>query len=112
MGAQGGPPYGPTTQVQNHCGSLVSLFLFFILMMLLQTIARETNHYGNEEWVAPHADANDDISASDSESKEKKEKKKRCPYLVPCNPSDPVTRKCYKHGWIPVMAGYILILLG
>ena len=102
-GPAGGAPYGPTTQVQHHCSSLASLFLFFFPMMLLEIIAWETNQYGNGQWVkqCQPSDENDDSSAHDSEDSgsssdeennshhsSKKKKKVHRPILVPCDQTD------------------------
>ena len=45
------------------------LFLFFFTPDILQTIARETNRYGNEDWVMEskqyHTTDNSDSESSD-----------------------------------------------
>ena len=54
-GPSGGGHVGPTSPVKRACAerSLIKLFLLFFTDTILNMIARETNRYGNEDWVRP-----------------------------------------------------------
>mmetsp|Transcript_28371 Transcript_28371/g.67599 ORF Transcript_28371/g.67599 Transcript_28371/m.67599 type:complete len:1231 (+) Transcript_28371:374-4066(+) len=57
-GYGGGGVAGPSSAVTTACNNreLADLFMFFITMEMLETIAKETNRYGNEQPMKP-ADA-------------------------------------------------------
>jgi hypothetical protein len=51
----GGGHHGPSLAAKTVCEnkSLADLFIFFFSIQFLETIARETDRYGNEDWVCP-----------------------------------------------------------
>jgi hypothetical protein len=52
-GPSGGPVSGPSTTALSACNGrdLTTVFLGFIALSLLESVARETNRYGSDEWV-------------------------------------------------------------
>jgi len=54
-GPAGGGEVGPSYPVRRACAhrDLGDLFLFYFPITILQWIAKETNRYGNEDWVRP-----------------------------------------------------------
>jgi hypothetical protein len=67
----GGGHHGPSLAAKTVCEkkSLVDLFIFFFSIPFLETIARETNRYGNKDWVSPGTGFDDDDSLSDGDGK-------------------------------------------
>jgi len=112
----GGGRRGPSSKVSRvlHSRCIVDLFLFFFTPDILQTIARETNRYGNEDWVMEskqfHTTNNSDSESSDDEGHKKR-------VLVQVKPSfKGEKRKRYvKRGsrdWVKVTPGYLLVFFG
>jgi hypothetical protein len=56
-GAGGGPTHGPTGAARTCCEllSLAQLFILFLPLAFLEIISKETNRFGNEDWVRPAA---------------------------------------------------------
>ena len=73
----GGGHRGPSSKVSSilHSRCIVDLFLFFFTPDILQTIARETNRYGNEDWVMEskqfYTTDNSDSESSDDDGHKK-----------------------------------------
>ena len=123
----GGGHYGPSLAAKTACESqsLADLFIFFFPNQFLETIARETNRYGNEDWVRPVAptrssdDDDDDDSISDGgdgdDPEEANEQPKSKHRLQPCPSSHPDSRHRFKglsRKWKPVTPGFILVYFG
>ena len=91
--SEGGPVGGPSTKVMdaiNNTGDdkrdkLVKLFQFFFTSKLLSNIARETNRYGNEDWVKPQQST---VAAIDGDKKKKV-------ILIPCKSNEEGARHFY-----------------
>ncbi|EJK64049.1 hypothetical protein THAOC_15253 [Thalassiosira oceanica] len=86
-GASGGGQLGPTSQVKTVCAerNLAALFCLFFTDPILDLIARETNRYGNEDWVRPvseedyrrHYERQNDSTADEPSEDERVEKRPR-----------------------------------
>lgn len=79
----GGGHQGPSLAAKTLCEkkSLVDLFIFCFPIPFLETIAYETNRYGNEDWVSPLMCFDDDTSLFDGDNGEEEPSNKiqRCP---------------------------------
>jgi hypothetical protein len=134
-GSAGGGSYGPTSEVVRAATLLVTLFLFFFPMSLLEIIARETNRYGNEDWVRgiisggyksadgssgrsddddDDWDDNDSIEADSSDDSDYNDcaKVRNRTIFVLCDSSQRDARHLCKGQWINVTPGFILVFLG
>ncbi len=120
----GGGRHGPSLSARTCCEkkSLADLFMFFFPLPLVQTIARETNRYGNEDWVRPVARAsgvNDDDSIGaedeDEDVEQDREEPKSKHMLKACPRSHPEARHRFKGAtkkWRNVTSGFILVFFG
>ena len=87
---------GPSTKVMDAINNkdddnmkrLVKLFQFYFTSQLLTTIARETNRYGNEDWVKPQQST----TAVGEGGKKKKV------ILIPCKSDEDGARHRYQRG--------------
>jgi hypothetical protein len=70
--SEGGAPHGPSAKAKTVCenGCLAELFLLFFPLNLVETIARQTQQCGVEDWVRPvePADSQTDDNSSGDES--------------------------------------------
>jgi hypothetical protein len=86
----GGGEHGPSQAAKSCClvQSLGSLFIFFFPVRFLETIAQETNRYGNEEWVCPVSNGRFDASEDNDSGVEEMEVEEECQQpkyiLKPC----------------------------
>jgi hypothetical protein len=118
----GGGHHGPSLAAKTVCEaqSLGKLFLFFFPIQFLEIIARETNRYGNEDWVRPVArttvddddDDNDSLTSVTSENGDQPESKEM---LKACLQSHVDARHRFKGAtkkWRNVTPGFILVFFG
>ena len=63
----GGAAVGPTNHAKTACEDrdLAKLFMSFWPVVLLQNIAKQTNKYGNEDWVRPARPGDEDASVAE-----------------------------------------------
>jgi hypothetical protein len=116
----GGGKYGPSQAAKTCCRaqSLVNLFLFFFPTPFIETIARETNRCGNEDWVRPvlcSNENNDSSSEKDNNIVENDKEPKLNFILKPCLQSHAKARHRYKGAtkkWRNVTPGFILVFFG
>jgi hypothetical protein len=122
----GGGKHGPSLAAKTVCEghSLVNLFLFFFPLQFLQTIARETNRYGNEDWVRPASRSStnaddDDNSGNENDGEENDEEENDEPkskhILISCLQSHANARHRFKgltKPWKNVTPGFILVFFG
>ncbi|CAJ1954086.1 unnamed protein product [Cylindrotheca closterium] len=117
-GGRRGPNMGMWNLLRQE--SLVDLFLNFFKKTFLQIIARETNRYGNEDWVKLTSTGGyfnfaqegvvEDLG-DEEEDTEPRSKPKRA--FVPCNKDDPDRRKRHSGSkWKDVTPGLLLICFG
>jgi hypothetical protein len=119
----GGGHHGPSLASKTVCESqsLSDLFVFFFPIQFLEHIARETNRYGNEDWVRPVSNhksrlEQDDDSISDGDSDDDDDNTQQSkPILLPCHSSHPESRHRFKglsKEWKHVTPGFILVYFG
>jgi hypothetical protein len=117
----GGGKHGPTLASKTVCEghSLVNLFLFFFPLQFLQTIACETNRYGNKGWVCPAScsstNADDDDSSGDENDAEENNEPKSKHILKAFLQSHANARHHFKgftKPWKNVTPGFILVFFG
>ena len=129
----GGGRMGPTNHASTACfhRKLIDLFLLFWPTTLLEIMARQTNKCGNEDWVRPPTDEDDDASIgstgsesdSDDESSDHDStapqsaasKKKKGREWVPCDKDHPQARHRHhnkSNPWRNVTAGHVLVWFG
>ena len=102
--------------------SLADLFVFCFPIQFLKTIARETNRYGNEDWVRhvpPTRSSDDDddsITDGDRDDPEEADEQPKSKHrLQPCPSSHHDSRHRFKglsKKWKPVTPGFILVYFG
>jgi hypothetical protein len=93
------------------------LFIFFFPISFLETIARETNRYGNKDWVCPIVGLDDDSSLLDfnDRGEEAGDEPKSKDVLKACLQSHPKARHCFKglsKQWKHATPGFSFVYFG
>ncbi len=88
-------------------------------LQFLQTIARETNRYGNKDWICPASrssmNVDDDDSSGDESDAEENDEPKSKHILKACLQSHADARHRFKGAtkkWRNVTPGFILVFFG
>jgi hypothetical protein len=71
--SQGGAPHGPSTKPKSvfENGSLAELFFLLFPLSLVNTIAKQMQQYGIEDWVHPEESTQRNITDDNSNDEDK-----------------------------------------
>mmetsp|Transcript_15413 Transcript_15413/g.19813 ORF Transcript_15413/g.19813 Transcript_15413/m.19813 type:complete len:151 (+) Transcript_15413:335-787(+) len=95
----GGGRHGPSSSALTACKnrSLSELFLYFQPVKVLEDIAKQTNKYGNEDWVNFASVTSECTSEAEYDSEHEHENVVHRRPLLPCNKKDKDKRHRFQH---------------